>query len=50
MVKITKVKALKNYHIELVFDDGVCGEIDLSELVGKGVVVCQGCGTEYFLT
>ncbi|MFC1887132.1 DUF2442 domain-containing protein [Thermodesulfobacteriota bacterium] len=37
MVKITRVKALKDYHLEVVFDDGVCGEIDLSELVGKGV-------------
>jgi hypothetical protein len=37
MVKITKVSVIKNYHLEVVFDDGVCGVIDLSDLVGKGV-------------
>jgi len=37
MVKITKVKVLEGYRLELTFDDGVCGIADLSELVGKGV-------------
>lgn len=37
MAKITKVKVLQDYRLELAFDDGVCGEVDLSELVGKGV-------------
>ena len=37
MVKITKVKVLNDYRLELTFDDGVCGVVDLSELVGKGV-------------
>jgi Protein of unknown function (DUF2442) len=37
MVKITKVKVLQGYRLELTFDDGVCGVVDLSELVGKGV-------------
>jgi len=37
MVKITKVSALKNYCLEVTFDDGVCGVVDLSELAGKGI-------------
>ena len=37
MVKITKLKVLNAYRLELTFDDGVCGIVDLSELVGKGV-------------
>ena len=37
MVRITKFKVLPGYRLELVFDDGVCGVVDLSELVGKGV-------------
>jgi hypothetical protein len=37
MVKVTKVKILGDYRLELTFDDGVCGVVDLSDLVGKGV-------------
>jgi hypothetical protein len=37
MVKITKVSVIKNYRLELVFDDGVRGVVDLSDLVGNGV-------------
>lgn len=37
MVKIIIVSALKSYHLELVFDDGVGGMVDLSDSVGKGV-------------
>jgi hypothetical protein len=37
MVKITRVSALKNYRLEVAFDDGMCGVVDLSDLVGKGV-------------
>ena len=37
MRRITKVKALQNYRLELTFDDGVVGTVDLSHLVGKGV-------------
>jgi hypothetical protein len=37
MVKITRVKVLQGYRLELDFSDGVCGVVDLSELVGKGV-------------
>lgn len=37
MIKITQVKALQGYRLELAFDDGVVGVADLSELVGNGV-------------
>jgi hypothetical protein len=37
MRKITKVKVLQGYRLELEFDDGVSGIVDLSEAVGKGV-------------
>ncbi len=37
MVKITNVNLLENYKLEVAFDDGVCGEVDLSDYVGKGV-------------
>ena len=37
MVKIVEVEVLQGYRLELVFDDGVSGVVDLSELVGKGV-------------
>lgn len=37
MHKITGVKALECYRLELVFADGTCGIADVSDLVGKGV-------------
>jgi hypothetical protein len=37
MRKITEVEVLPDYRIELKFDDGVSGVVDLSGLVGKGV-------------
>ena len=37
MRKISKVKALQGNRLELEFDDGVSGTVDLSDLVGKGV-------------
>jgi hypothetical protein len=37
MRKITEVRVLARYQLELVFDDGTRGTVDLSELVGKGV-------------
>ena len=37
MTKITKVKVLQGYRLELAFDNGVSGVMDLSEFVGKGV-------------
>jgi hypothetical protein len=37
MVKISKVSVLKTYRLEVSFDDGVYGVVDLSDLVGKGV-------------
>jgi hypothetical protein len=35
--RIVKVRALQDYRLELEFDDGVSGTVDLSDLVGKGV-------------
>ena len=37
MRRITKVTVLSGYHLELGFDDGVSGIVDLSENVGEGV-------------
>lgn len=37
MRRIAKVKVLPEYRLELEFDDGVSGTVDLSEAVGKGV-------------
>ena len=42
MAKITKVRVLQGYCLELAFDDGVCGVVDLSELVGRGVFALCG--------
>jgi len=35
--RVSKVKVLSGYRLELEFDDGVSGIVDLSENVGKGV-------------
>lgn len=35
--KIIACKAKPNYHVWICFDDGLEGEVDLSDLVGKGV-------------
>ncbi|HOM17339.1 MAG TPA: DUF2442 domain-containing protein [Thermoguttaceae bacterium] len=37
MPRPLEVKPLKNYRIWIKYADGVEGEVDLSELVGKGV-------------
>ena len=37
MLKPIEVKALPNYHLYLRYEDGASGEIDLSELVTKGI-------------
>ena len=37
MRKVIKVKALQGYSLELEFDDGISGIVDLSDLAGKGV-------------
>ncbi|PIX85475.1 MAG: DUF2442 domain-containing protein [Nitrospirae bacterium CG_4_10_14_3_um_filter_53_41] len=42
MVRITKVMVLQGYCLELAFDDGVRGVVDLSDLVGKGVFALWG--------
>ena len=37
MKKVSKVKVLTGYRLEMEFDDGVSGTVDLLEDVGKGV-------------
>ena len=37
MHKVTAVKVLEDYKLDLVFADGKRGMVDLSHLVGKGV-------------
>ena len=37
MKRITEVRAIGGYRLDLVFDDGVRGTVDVSALVGKGV-------------
>jgi len=37
MRKISKVNVLPDYRLQLTFDDGMSGPVDLSGLVGKGV-------------
>ena len=37
MQKVTAVKVLEDYRLDLVFADGKRGIVDLSHLVGKGV-------------
>jgi len=37
MYKVTDVKVLEDYKVELTFADGTRGTVDLSHLVGKGV-------------
>ena len=36
-MKATAVKALQDYRIQLVFDDGVTGIVELHDLVQKGI-------------
>ena len=38
MEKVIDVRALDDYRIWLRFDDGAQGEVDLSDLAGRGVV------------
>lgn len=37
MHKVTHVRVLKDYRLQLAFDDGKSGVVDLSRLVGQGV-------------
>lgn len=37
MPKLVSIQAKSGYHLSLVYDDGTTGEIDLSDLVGRGV-------------
>lgn len=37
MHRITAVKVKEGFNLELTFDDGLCGIVDLSGLAGKGI-------------
>lgn len=37
MIRPILVRALPNYHIYLEFSDGTSGEVDVSDLAGRGV-------------
>ena len=37
MRAVTRVEVLEGYRLDLTFDDGAKGTVDLSHLVGKGV-------------
>lgn len=37
MRKVTAVRVLEGFRLELAFDDGIRGTVDLSDLAGKGV-------------
>ena len=37
LVKVHSVRAVSRYRLELSFDDGTSGEVDLSHLAGRGV-------------
>jgi hypothetical protein len=37
MHRITKIKTNRGFQVELTFDDGITGTVDLSDLAGKGV-------------
>ena len=38
MLKPVEVKALPKYRLWIEYDDGVSGEVDLSDMAGKGSV------------
>lgn len=42
MPRVSKVKALPGYRLELEFEDGVRGTADVSDLAGKGVFALWG--------
>ncbi len=37
MPEVTEVRVLEQYRLDLTFDDGTRGTVDLGDLVGKGV-------------
>ena len=40
LYRIVAAKALPNYRLWVRFEDGVEGDVDLSDIVGKGVFRC----------
>jgi hypothetical protein len=48
MIKAIDVKAVKKYVIQIKFEDGVSGEVDLSADAGKGVFKFWDEGDAFF--
>lgn len=40
MQRVTRVDVLQGYRLNLTFDNGTSGVIDLSNLAGKGIFAC----------
>jgi Protein of unknown function (DUF2442) len=38
--KVCLVNVKDGFKVDLIFDDGICGTVDLSDLAGKGVFAC----------
>jgi len=47
MYKITRAEVQENYRLDLMFEDGTCGVVDLSDLVGRGVFVLWNNYSEF---
>jgi hypothetical protein len=47
MHRITKVKALQGYRVDVTFDDGTQGIADLSDLAGRGVFALWNDDAEF---
>jgi hypothetical protein len=48
VVDVTDVEPLGGYLLRLSFKDGLVGDVDLSDLAGKGVVFAPLADPEYF--
>jgi hypothetical protein len=46
--RVTEARALKDYWLRLTFDDGLTGDVDLSELPDKGPVFQPLRGRDFF--
>ena len=46
-MRLVEIKPLKNYHLFVRYDNGVSGEVDLVDFVGKGVFVAWEAPGEF---
>jgi hypothetical protein len=47
MIRITKIEIAGPYRLNLVFSDGECGDVDLSDAVGRGVFTVLAQESEF---